>query len=162
MANSSKILNDNDSHEFHMRVDFYWQSIAVYAVVLIVYNIVRGTFDSYKLTLVINDPLSILLSLFILLSTLTLIIQSYRRIRVIVKKDCLILKSRLGERVYDADSIVKISLGRERKIRFGAIIKVIKIRLKSRRRLIRLRPSSFHNASEFISCVAKLKKNLNK
>jgi cytochrome c biogenesis factor len=151
---------NTEKKEFRQRLDFYWQSLSAYSVVLIVYVLLRSTIESGSVTFDYHDPLLWLLGLFILIALVGLSFSAFRRRAVIVEKDRIIFKNRFGSKEYTANDIVSISLGRDGMVQVKNLYPMIRIKLNSRKRMLRLRPTFFHNPEELIESVKDLKKDL--
>ncbi|MBM2813295.1 MAG: hypothetical protein HW421_57 [Ignavibacteria bacterium] len=147
---------------FSKRLDFYWRSIAVYSIILIVYSLLRGSFEYNQLTMEINEPLVILLAFFICCTAIMLFINYYKRLSIIIGKDFITFKSRFREKIYRVADIQKIALGKDRINRLRVTHRVIKIKLNNRRKSLKIRPSSFLNEGRLVQSIARLKKDLNK
>ncbi len=149
--------------EFHQRRDFYWQYIAVYSVVLIIYSILRGSLRHDTISVVITDPIVILLSAFIVITFLGLILSYYKNKTIIIGNDFVIFKTRFKENKFTQKEIKSIIIGKEKlfKVRRG-VFKVIRIIIDNKRKIIRVRPSSYERESEFVEAFAKLKRNINR
>jgi hypothetical protein len=149
--------------EFSHRLDFYWQYIGVYAIVLLIYSLFRGTIEEGTFTLKVRDPIVILLVVFIVGSAIPLLISYYKQNKIIIGIDYIIFKTRFREKKYMLNEIQRINLGKERlfKMRRGAM-RVVKIKLKNRIRVIRIRPSSYWNEEELLQSLIRLKKALPK
>lgn len=145
---------------FTYRLDFYWKAISLYAGALICYALVRGLKESLndgRIELVIYDPLLILLFAFVVGSALTLLITWYMRRTLIVGEDYITFRNRFRERTIRLSDIMRIGIGREKLIKVRGSFKLVKIRLASRRRLLRIRTSSFYNERELVEALHQLK-----
>ncbi len=146
---------------FNRRLDFYWQFIAVYAIAIILYALVKGTVEEWKVTVVLLDPVVILLCIFILATFIGLIESKYTKHQLVISKDYVILKSRFRERKYTAKEIVRIGIGRQN-LRYQGVHRVIKLKVNNRKRTYRIRMQSYLNDKELLLAFKTLKKNLNK
>ena len=143
--------------EFHGRLDFYWQSIAVYAVALVIYSLFKGSVEAGTFSVAINDPVVILLFIFVVLSAAALAVRWYLRPAIVIAPDVIILRNRMRERRFAVADITRIAFGREGRSRlFG--YRVIKIKIAGRRRVVRLRPSLFDDDHELMGAIAGLKR----
>lgn len=151
------------NEEFKQRRDFYWQYIAVYAVVLIIYSVLRGTLRHDTISVVITDPIVILLAAFIVTTLIGLLISYYKNKTIIIGPDFVIFKTRFREKKFTQKEIKNILIGKEKlfKVRRG-VFKVIKIILDGKRKVIRIRPSTYERESEIVEAFARLKKNINR
>lgn len=142
------------------RLDFYWQYIAVYAIALLVYALMKGTIIEKTISFVFWDPVVLLLLVFIVSTNAALLYQYIKRKSIIIKDDGFSLKTRFKEKHYSLNLIRRIAFSRERRIRVKKPARMIKIRLHNRRFPLRIRPSSFTNEKELESDFIKLKKIL--
>jgi hypothetical protein len=151
-----------ESKAFAKRLDFYWQFIAVYSVALIIIALLMGSIEDGRLSLALTDPPVILLAVFVLFSVIGFLYNYYMNKKLIVGKDYIIFKSRFRERKYMIGEIVRIAFSRERKknLEVGATIRIIKIKVKSRRRVIKLRTSSYMDEQDMFRYIDNLKKNI--
>lgn len=147
---------DKEKH-FRKRLDHYWKFIAISAFVLIIAGLLRGRFTEGTYTLVLKDPVVILLALFIVASFVTVIFDLYKDLTIIVGKDYFIFKSRFAEKKYNLNEIEKITIVKQKFRRFPNKLRIIKVRLKKRIRTINIRPSSFWNEQELVNSIHCLK-----
>ena len=143
---------------FTRRLDFYWQSISIYAIILFLYSLLRGTIVEHKLTLSLTDPVVLLLSAIIVISSVTLAVNLYTSVKIIVGDDYIIFKSRFGEKKYSASQISKITFKREKIFQVRGAYSVIIIKLRYRSRRIRIRPSSYWDEKNLIEALLKFRK----
>ncbi|HPI21061.1 MAG TPA: hypothetical protein PKY56_11900 [Candidatus Kapabacteria bacterium] len=147
---------EKDKH-FKKRLDHYWKFIAIYAFALIIVALLRGRFTEGTYSLVLNDPIVILLAAFIIISFVTVVFDFYKNLTIIVGKDFLIFKSRFAEKKYLLSDIDHITIVKQRYKSLPNKLKIIKIRLKNRIRTLNIRPSAFWNEQELISSISRLK-----
>lgn len=149
--------------EFRYRLDFYWQSMAVYAVTLIVYIVVRAlwesTLQSGLVNIVLTDPVVVLLGSFVLISTIGLIVNAIARRTIIVTDEGITFTSRFHERTFVRSEIERLAVGRDHRIRVRGVFSVVKIRIVDRRRLIRIRPALYENEHALVSALLGFRKH---
>ncbi len=146
--------------EFRHRIDYYWQAIAFYAVSLLFYALLRGTVIDGTFTIVVNDPIVVLLLILIVGSTVFVLGNAFMRRSIVVDKDSLTFRNRFRERTFTRDAITSISVARETAIKIPQAYRVIKIRLQHRRRPLRIRPSLYEHDSAFMQALLSLKRSL--
>lgn len=146
--------------EFLYRLDYYWKAIACYAIALPVYALLRGSIIENTFTLVINDPVLILLLLIIVIACLFVLGNAFMRRSVVVGGTFITFRNRFRERTFTRDDIASISIARETAINVPRAYRVIRIRLKHRRRQLRIRPSLYVDDTELIQALAQLKREL--
>lgn len=151
--------NPKQNKAFMHRLNYYWQSIAIYAVALVLYTIVKGTMQEGSFSITITDPLFLLLCAFVVGSAIGLLFALYMRRSVIIGSDFITFRNRYTEKTLALSEIKKIRLARERRDETG-VYRIISINTKNRRRPYRLRPAGFDNEKEMISEILRLKKSL--
>ena len=162
MEHTQEKLQKKEIQTFTQRLDFYWQFFGVYAVALIVYSALKGSLVNYTFSIVLKDPVVILLAFFIFITVISFALNFYKKRSIIVGINYIIFKSRLGEKKYFFDDILRIAVGKEKVMRIKKRYPVIKISLKNRRRIIRIRPSSFWNDKELVHAFTHLKKQFSR
>jgi len=145
---------------FIKRLDFYWKSISFYAIGLIVYIILRGTIVNKTISIVFYDPIVALLLLFIISAGIALLWKYIKNISLIVGKDYITFKTRFRESKYHIKDIKRIYFGRENTLQKRNFIRIIKIRVNGRKRIIRIRPSSYWNERDLMLAIAYIKSKL--
>lgn len=153
----SKAKNATFTH----RLDFFWQYIAVYAIAMIIYVLLKGTISEWTVTVVLLDPLVLLLAIIIVGTAISMIYNYYKKQEVIVGKDFIHFKNRFRENKYTQNEIIKIGFSRERN-KLRSTYRLIKIKVNNRRRIIRIKPMSFWDEKMLVHSVIALKKNINR
>jgi len=147
---------------FEKRFDFYWKSIAIYSIVLILYSLIRGTLEAGTLTLRILDPLVILLTLIILFSIFGYLYSIWKSPRIIIGKDYITFKTRFREINLSVNQINRILIGKEIVSNLKRPMRIIKVYTALRKKPFRIRPSSFWNDKELTEAIVQFKRNNNK
>ena len=146
--------------EFRYRIDFYWQAIAFYAVSLVFYALLRGTVIDGTFTLVVNDPIVVLLLILVVFSTVIVLGNAFMRRSIVVGTDSLTFRNRFRERTFTRDMITNISITRETAIKVPRAYRVITIRLRHRRRPLRIRPGLYERDGALVQALLSLKRTI--
>ena len=149
----------NNGKIFMQRLNYYWQSIAIYAVALVLYAILKGTVQEGELSMSVDDPLVMLLFAFVIMSGLGLLFALYMRRSIIMTADSITFRSRHREKTIQLNQIKRIRLARERRDENG-VYKIVSISTDVRRRPFRVRPAGFDNEKEMIAEFIRIKKSL--
>lgn len=153
----------NEANSFHVQLDFYWQSVAMYAVTLIVYVIVRALYFSQVqeglLVVVVNDPVVVVLGLFVALSVTALVVELIMDRVIIVGPDFITFVNRFHQRTFTSDEIDRIIIGRDRRVRVRPTTPMIRLHIKDRRRPLRIRPALSDREQELVTAVLALRHN---
>ncbi|MGB9771865.1 MAG: hypothetical protein ACPLX7_07800 [Candidatus Kapaibacteriota bacterium] len=147
---------------FEKRFDFYWKSIAIYCIVLILYSLLRGTLEEGTLTLRISDPLVILLSFIILFSIAGYLFNVWKSPEIIIGRDSITLRTRFKELNLPVNLITKITIGKEIITNLKRPLRVVKIYVHNRKKPYRIRPNAFWNDKELLEAFIQFKKTNNK
>jgi len=146
---------------YFKRLDFYWKFISVYAIAIIIYAMLKGSIEEWTVTVVFLEPVVILLSVFILLTTIGLIFESFKNQLLIIGSDFIVFKNRFRERKFTSDEITRLFIGKER-AKYTGKFRIIKIKLTTRKRPVIIRPTSYWNEKELIESFVNLKKNIDR
>jgi hypothetical protein len=149
---------------FAVRLDSYWQSVAIYAVVLILYVVIKAmwesTLQSGIVNVVVTDPMVVLLGLFVVVSIIALIVNLVSRRTIIVADDGITFVSRYHQRTFSIDEIDRIRLGRERRLKIRGVLSLVKVHIRGRRRSIRIRPAVYENEQDLVAALFTLRERL--
>ncbi|MFA5511003.1 MAG: hypothetical protein WC313_01020 [Candidatus Kapaibacterium sp.] len=151
---------DNNGVEFTQDIDFYWRSIAVYSIVLIVYSTAFGSIIEGKFEINASNPVVLLLLIIIIGTTISLLYRISRKRAIVVGRDYIIFKSRFKEKKYHISQIKSISFAKERIFRTRRKFSIVKFRVNSRKLMLRLRPSSFDDETLMIRMLQNLAREI--
>lgn len=139
--------------------DVYWRATTMYASALIAYACIRGwsegTSDG-RMAIVLADPLLVLLFAFAVGSALTLCVRLFLRRTIIIDESGIIIRDRFRERRYALTDVARINFGKERMVHVRGMLPLVKIRLHSRRRYLRIRPSAFTHEKALLEALHSL------
>jgi hypothetical protein len=149
------------------RTEQYWQSLALYAITLIIYAVFRALWNSTlqsngEVTVDLSDPIVVLLSIFVLFALITLIVNAAAERTIAVGESGITFTSRIHERTFAPGEIESISFGHERRVRVRGVFSVVRVRIKGRRRALRIRPSLYSNTQELSAALLMLRKMITK
>ncbi len=130
---------------FRYRVDIYWRALALYLLALLGYGFLRSGISNGYVTVVLTDPVSLLLLLFVVWAAAALLWVWYRQPSIGVGHDYVRLRTRFRERVVRLQEIERLSLPRWQR-GWG---RLIRIRLKGRRILV-IRPAAYERPQELM------------
>jgi hypothetical protein len=152
--------------EFHVRIEVYWQSIAMYAVTLIAYIMIKAAWDSTLqqglVNVVLTDPVVVLLGSFVVASVIALIVNITARRSVIIAEDSITYISRFHERSFHLDEIERIVVGGDRRARVRGVLAVVRVHIRGRRRPLRVRPGLYDNEAQLLSALLSLRHHAGK
>jgi len=149
-------MNDKLPHKYCYNVDFYWKALAIYGIALLIYAALKGTIDESRFSLVLVDPIVILLGIFVIGSALALFFNRNADRTVLIGEDFISFRNRFQERIFKTNVITSIIMGNERRFKTGPL-KIVKIYIKDKRRPLRLRPSLFENEQDLLTDLLRLK-----
>ncbi len=162
MENISGQQDFSQQREFRQRLDFYWQYLTAYFVVLLIYGILRGSVEEGYFTIKWQDPVVILLFMFMLLSATFLLYNYLKKKSIIIGKDFITFQTRDKIRHYQIDDIQRISIGKYSKRNPSAIYRLVKIKVNSRKYAIRFRPNSYVDDEILVEYVLNFKREVDK
>ncbi len=145
--------------EYTYKHDVYWRATSMYACALIAYACIRGWSQGLsdgRLAIVLADPLLVLLFAFAVGSALALCVRLFLRRTVVIDNSGITIRDRFRERVYAVKDISRINFGKERMVHVRGMMPLVRIRLHSRRRHLRIRPSAFTNEKSLLEALHSL------
>lgn len=150
-----------NAERFTVRLEAYWQSIAIYAVTLIVYVIGQALWNSTLqqglVNVVLTDPIVALLGTFVLVALIAVIVNTAAKRSIIISDDGITYISRFHERMFRIDEIERIMMGGDRRMRVRGVFAVIRVYIKGRRRPLRVRPGLYENDAQLVERLMNLR-----
>lgn len=149
---------------FHVREEPYWQSVAVYALTLIAYVVIKALWETTLQTGIVNvviyDPIVVLLAAFVVASVVTLIATLVSQRTLTITDTGLVFTSRFHERVFERGEIENITVGRERRVRARGAFSHVRVTIRGRRRPLRIRPAVYNNEQQLVAALMALRQHL--
>jgi hypothetical protein len=143
---------------FMRRHDFYYQVLLVYLVFAAAYTLVTGTVTDETVQFGFRDPVVYIIGAFILHAVVMLAVNLVRSPRLVVGTDRLVFRTRHREKTVLFSDIQKVLLTRERR-RFDDLgFAVAKLRIATRRRMIRIRVSHYERERELYQVFRDLRR----
>ena len=143
--------------KFKYNMSFYYQSTIVYFVVFAVYLIIRGQFIEDSYTLITKDPIIYLLAIIVFISVGSVVYNLYLNRYIEFSINGVSFCDKYKVRLIDKNEIVEIKLSKDKRYNKPNILKFIRLKLKSRKRPVIIRPSDYENADELIKRFYQLK-----
>jgi hypothetical protein len=152
-----------DGRIYKYKLDFYYKSVIVYMLFLIVYVIINGQFFAKQFTDLYKDPIIYISLIFILYTFFVLLKNTIRAKEIIFEDDKFIIKNRFGQREILFSEILIIKFSREKKYgseRKGNVRRV-RMKLANRKRYLRIRLSEFWEEKKLIQEFKNVAKHVN-
>jgi len=142
---------------FSRRIDFIWPSIAIYLGVVLLYSIIRGSIHNWEFTVLLNDPLIMLFSVFIVLSALSYLIRRINSQKIIFTEKFLIFRTNFNERKIGLDAIESISF--KLKVLPDSVqpYSIVTLIFNDKSRPIHIWPPLYYESDELMICFEELK-----
>ena len=141
-----------DGRIYKYKLDFYYKSVIVYLLFLILYITINGTFFARQISELYKDPIIYISLIFILYTFFVLIKNTIRAKEIIFEDDKIVIKNRFGQREILFSDILIVKFSREKKYgnnRKGNVRRV-RMKLKDRKRFLRIRLSEFWEEKKLI------------
>lgn len=141
-----------DKQIFKYKLDFYYKSLIIYFVFLVIYAVMRGQFAGGEFNIVFKDPIIYIVLIFIIITLAALIVNAVRARQIIFESDRLILKNRFGQREIFFNEIIFAKFSREKgkSIDGSRRVRIVRLKLKNRKRYLRIRIGEFYNERKLI------------
>jgi len=145
---------------FEYRLDYYWKSLSLYAVVLSIFILIRESISNTKVIDNIYQPIIFLLIFITVITSIALLYQIYQKKKIILENSKILLTTRWYTKSIDLNNIQKIII-KTKKYKKLDIYKIIIIKLKGKRRAIRINPAYYNNENLLIDEFSTIKKQFN-
>jgi hypothetical protein len=146
---------------YTIRLDFYWQAVASYALSLFVYGFLRGSFHDGIILLNANDPVLLLLMVLMLGSSLVLLWNFFMGYAITFDGGNIIIRNRFRTRILTPQEVISISIGREKRFKVRGKYKVIKLKIYGRKQIIRVRPSLYDQEEALLQDLRTFAQGIN-
>ena len=100
---------------YKYKLDFYYKSLALYLITLVIYILIKGKFFQARFEVVVKDPIIYIISIFIFFYLILLVLNALRGREIIFETDSIIFKNRFGQKVINLNEIIQIRFSREKK-----------------------------------------------
>jgi hypothetical protein len=140
---------------FSYKLGIYYQAIVIYATTLVVYSAVVAMANG-AIEHVFRDQVVYVLAVFTIMSIVGLIASAVMARRIEVYEDKIVFASRFHRRLVAAKDIVWVRIGREKRVKVRGAYRVAKVKLHTRRKLLRLRPSLWEHEDQLVEALRRL------
>ena len=141
---------------FRYKLDFYYQSVLIYLITLILYGGIRGSFVEARFEYVLNDPLMYVIVVFVIISLVMLALNYMRNRRLLISDDAIVFAHRWRERRIPIADIEWMHIGREAHVQTSGRFQVIVFKLKGRRRVYRIRVGRYERDRELVQEMQRI------
>ena len=145
---------------FKRRFEFYYQSVAVYAVALLLYAVIRGTFAEGEFKMVFNDPIVYAFIVVLIYSLIVLAANMLFQRDIDVTDDSIILQNRFDSKTISLSDVEWIQVGRPKRVKMRGSYRVIKLKLRNHLRAIRVNPVHFHDEQGMMEVFRELSEKI--
>lgn len=145
------------NNKFKYNMSFYYQSTIIYFIVFALYLIIRGQFVEDSYTLITKDPIIYLLAFIVIISLFALIYNLIRNRFIEFTEEGIAFSDRFKSKLILKNDIIEIKLSKDRRYQKPNLLKFIRVKIKSRRRPIIIRPSDYENEHELVKRFHQLK-----
>ncbi len=138
---------------YKYRLDFYYKSLIIYLITLIVYILIKGRFFQERFEVVVKDPIIYIITIFILFFLIVLTANAVRAREIVIDESNIVFKNRFGQREVAFKDIISIRFSRtkSRQKRDRSEVRIVKLKLKNRKRLLRIRLNDFQNEKDLMN-----------
>ncbi len=142
---------------FSRRIDFIWPSIAIYFGVVLLYSIIRGSIHNWEFTILLNDPLIMLFSGFIVLSALSYLLRRINSQKIIFTENFLIFRTNFNERKICLENITSITF--KLKVLPDSVqpYSIITLVFNDKLRPMHIWPPLYYDSDDLMLCFEELK-----
>lgn len=147
---------------FKYNLSFYFKTIIIYFIVLIIYGVVRGEFIEDSFRLITKDPILYFLAIILIISVGALIYNLIRNMYIEISDEGIVFADRFKSKEYKIDQIKKIKFSRQVRTSNSPAFRTARIKINSKVRPVLIRFSDFENQDELLLRMEELKSKIEK
>lgn len=133
---------------YKRKLEFVYQSLFIYIIGFGLYIIFRGQIQEGSFTFFYKDPIVFLFGVVLVFVIFYLLFSLFEQRQIVITDSTFAFKTRLKEYVFPFNDILYIKIGRPKHIRTPEEGKIIRIKTKSRRRVLLIRVMNYERADE--------------
>jgi hypothetical protein len=156
---------NNGEHKrgiFKYNLSFYYKSIIIYFIVLILYGVIRGEFIEDSFTLITRDPILYFLAIILIVSVAALAYNLIRNMYIEISNDGIVFADRFKSKAYKVDQVKKIKFSRQVRTSNSPAFRTARIKVNGRVRPVIIRFSDYENQDELLLRMEELKSKIEK
>lgn len=153
---------ENKRRIFKYNLSFYYKSIIIYFLVLILYGVIRGEFIEDSFTLITRDPILYFLAIILIVSVAALVYNLIRNMYIEISDLEIVFADRFKSKVYKVEQVKKIKFSRQVRTSNSPAFRTAKIKVNGRVRPIIIRFSDYENQDELLLRMEELKSKIEK
>jgi hypothetical protein len=143
---------------FKYNMSFYYQSTIIYFVAFLLYTVIRGEFVEDSFTLITNDPIIWAFGFVVLYSIISLLYNLYKNKYLEITPGAVSVVSRFRKKVFKVEDMLRIKISRKKRDpEKRSALRLIRVKVKSRRRPLIIRPYDYENENELLKIFHELK-----
>ena len=138
---------------YKYKLDFYYKSLIIYLITLIIYIFIKGRFFQERFEVVVKDPIIYIIIIFIGFFLIVLIANAIRAREIVINSTKIIFKNRFGQREVAINDIMHLRFSREKRRanEERSDVRIVKLKLRNRKRLLRIRLNNFQDERELVN-----------
>jgi len=156
---------NNGEHKrriFKYNLSFYYKSIIIYFIVLILYGVIRGEFIEDSFTLITRDPILYFLAIILIVSVAALVYNLIRNMYIEISDEGIVFADRFKSKAYKVDQVKKIKFSRQVRTSNSPSFRTARIKVNGRVRPVIIRFSDYENQDELLLRMEELKSKIEK
>lgn len=148
--------------EFKYKLDFYYQQALLYLLTLILYVGVKGTISDKEFILTLNDPIVLIIVVFVCGSFLTLFLSILRAKKIIITEHSIIFQNSKSSKEILFSEIEWAHVGKETMVRTAGTNQIVLLKVKNRLRVYRIRIGRYEKSNELLISLKEIVQHLPK
>ncbi len=147
---------------YKYKLDFYYKSLIIYLITLIIYILIKGRFFQERFEVVVKDPIIYIITIFIGFFLIVLVANAIRAREIVINDSKIIFKNRFGQREVSINDIMHLRFSREKRRadEERSDVRIVKLKLRNRKRLLRIRLNDFQDERELVNDFKAISKRL--
>lgn len=150
--------------KYKFKLDFYYNMLLVYLLFMVIYLVIRGTFEDGSFQIVLKDPIIYFIAIFVIIFAVILLINKIKNGEILIYDNRLEIKNRFGTKTILFDDILFVKFSKEKR-KFDeskSPHKIVRLKLKRRKRFLRIRLADYNDENSLYQEFIKLSRIKNR
>lgn len=147
---------------YKYKLEFYYRSLVIYLLTLVIYILIKGRFFQEKFEVVFKDPIIYVITIFILYFVIVVIVNTVTARELIFDEKEITLRNRFGQRKVGINEITAVRFSRPKRQSKDdqSKVRIVKLKLLNRKRQLRIRMNDFQNEKNLETEFRNISRNL--
>lgn len=145
-------------YKYNLRV--YYQATIIYFIAFVLYVVIRDEFVENSFHLILKDPILYAFATVVIISLIYLLYNTYKEKYIEISENEITLGNKYSVKKINLDEVEEIKIFKKKLEKTYSFLRVVRIKIKSKRRNIFIRTSDYENEEELVTKFKEIKNQI--